>query len=169
VQTILRCMSIAMRLVVTIAPAQRFGARNRDFRGRLFSFSTISKYRSFVLPRRAPRLHGPKSDPAKIIMPIGYEADRRSAPTPIKQLVAILPHCPAKRPRYGSRHAKVYVAVHKAGAAFTNRQPGLTRSWRSVLARSACWFRRYDLVVSRQDNTGGFNDHKLKKVRCRDH
>jgi hypothetical protein len=34
-----------------------------------------------------------------------------------------------------------------------------------VLARSACWFRRLDLVVSRQDNTGGFNDHKLKKVR----
>ena len=25
------------------------------------------------------------------------------------------------------------------------------------------------LVVSRQDNTGGFNDDKLKKVLCRDH
>jgi hypothetical protein len=120
VQTILRYMSIAMRPVVTIAPAQRFDTRNRDFRGRLFSFSTISKYRSFVLPRRAPRLHGPKSDPAKIIMPIGYEADRRSRSHADKTAIVAIPHCPAKRPRYGSRHAKVYVAVHKAGAAFTN-------------------------------------------------
>src|SRR5271166_6246182 len=59
------------------------------------------------------------------------------------------------RRRWRSRHAKAYVAVHNGRRCIHYCQPGMAHPPSFVLARPACCFRR-------QDNTGGFNDDKLK-------